>query len=72
MSRSAIIRALARRLAQSGERGGARGIRAFHGSPHDFDRFDISRIGTGEGAQAYGHGTGGALGLREALRERMS
>ena len=34
----------------------ARGIRAFHGSPHSFDRFDASRIGTGEGAQAYGHG----------------
>lgn len=32
------------------------GIRAFHGSPHDFERFDISKIGTGEGAQAYGHG----------------
>lgn len=31
-------------------------IRAFHGSPHDFDKFDISKIGTGEGAQAYGHG----------------
>lgn len=33
-----------------------KGIRAFHGSPHDFDRFDMSKIGTGEGAQAYGHG----------------
>jgi hypothetical protein len=33
-----------------------KGIRAYHGSPHDFDRFDISKIGTGEGAQAYGHG----------------
>jgi hypothetical protein len=33
-----------------------RGIRAYHGSPHDFDKFDISKIGTGEGAQAYGHG----------------
>ena len=32
------------------------GIRAFHGSPYDFERFDTSRIGTGEGAQAYGHG----------------
>ncbi len=31
-------------------------IRAYHGSPHDFDRFDMSKIGTGEGAQAYGHG----------------
>jgi hypothetical protein len=33
-----------------------RGITAYHGSPYDFDRFDISKIGTGEGAQAYGHG----------------
>ncbi len=31
-------------------------ITAYHGSPHDFDRFDLSKIGTGEGAQAYGHG----------------
>lgn len=31
-------------------------IRAYHGSPHKFDKFDISKIGTGEGAQAYGHG----------------
>lgn len=31
-------------------------IQAYHGSPHDFDRFDLSKIGTGEGAQAYGHG----------------
>lgn len=32
------------------------GIRAYHGSPYDFDKFDLSKIGTGEGAQAYGHG----------------
>jgi hypothetical protein len=32
------------------------GIRAFHGSPHSFDQFDLSKIGTGEGAQAYGRG----------------
>lgn len=32
------------------------GIRAYHGSPHDFDKFDMSKIGTGEGAQAFGHG----------------
>jgi len=32
------------------------GIKAYHSSPHDFDRFDLSKIGTGEGAQAYGHG----------------
>lgn len=32
------------------------GIRAYHGSPYNFDRFDLSKIGTGVGAQAYGHG----------------
>ena len=32
------------------------GIKAYHGSPHDFDRFSMDKIGTGEGAQAYGHG----------------
>jgi hypothetical protein len=31
-------------------------IKAFHGSPHDFPAFDISKIGTGQGAQTYGHG----------------
>jgi hypothetical protein len=34
----------------------AESLEAWHGSPHDFDRFDVSRIGTGEGAQSYGHG----------------
>jgi hypothetical protein len=29
-------------------------ITTYHGSPHDFDEFDMSKIGTGEGAQAYG------------------
>jgi hypothetical protein len=33
-----------------------RGAIVWHGSPHKFDRFDSSKIGTGEGAQAYGHG----------------
>ena len=28
----------------------------WHGSPHKFDKFDASKIGTGEGAQAQGHG----------------
>jgi hypothetical protein len=51
-------------------------IRAFHGSPYDFDRFDASKIGTGEGAQAYGHGlyfAGNedvARGYRNALKWR--
>lgn len=34
----------------------AMGIKAFHGSPHSFDKFSMGKIGTGEGAQAYGHG----------------
>src|SRR6185369_5582589 len=33
-----------------------RGAIVYHGSPHSFDAFDMSKIGTGEGAQAYGHG----------------
>ena len=53
-------------------------IRAFHGSPHTFDRFDLSKIGTGEGAQAYGHGLyfakneGVAKGYRDALTVRQN
>lgn len=45
----------------------------YHGSPHDFDAFSMDKIGTGEGAQAYGHGLyfaeneGVAKGYREAL-----
>ena len=31
-------------------------LTVYHGSPHKFDKFDSSKIGTGEGAQAYGHG----------------
>ena len=31
-------------------------IRAYHGSPYDFDRFDASKIGTGEGLASHGHG----------------
>lgn len=30
--------------------------RAYHGSPHQFDQFSLSAIGTGEGAQAFGWG----------------
>ena len=31
-------------------------LTGYHGSPHRFSKFDASKIGTGEGAQAYGHG----------------
>lgn len=48
-------------------------IRAYHGSPYDFDRFDASKIGTGEGAQAYGHGLyfAGAEGTARHYRESL-
>ena len=31
-------------------------IRAYHGTPHKVDKFTTAKIGTGEGAQAYGWG----------------
>lgn len=30
--------------------------KAYHGTPHEVDKFDTEKIGTGEGAQAYGYG----------------
>lgn len=36
---------------------GLMGATAYHGTPHTIrGQFDISKVGTGEGAQAYGHG----------------
>lgn len=32
------------------------GAIVWHGSPHKFEKFSMDKIGTGEGAQAYGHG----------------
>ena len=50
------------------------GITAYHGSPHDFEQFDISKIGTGEGAQAYGHGLYFAEneGVAKDYRDKLS
>lgn len=36
--------------------GGLKMVPAWHGSPHVFDKFSMDKLGTGEGAQAYGHG----------------
>jgi len=49
-------------------------IKAYHGSPHDFDKFDLSKIGTGEGAQAYGHGLyfAESPGVAQSYRDRLS
>lgn len=58
-------------MAPEGPGGG--GIRAYHGSPHNFEKFSLDKIGTGEGAQAYGHGLyfaeneGVAKGYRDTL-----
>lgn len=30
--------------------------KAWHGSPHDHDKFDIGKVGDGEGSQAFGYG----------------
>jgi hypothetical protein len=50
------------------------GIVAYHGSPHSFDQFDTSKIGTGEGAQAYGHGLyfAGNEGVARSYRDALS
>lgn len=48
--------AIATRLAKQEASEAAAGIRAYHSSPHDFDKFDLSKIGTGEGNQTFGYG----------------
>jgi len=35
---------------------GTLGKKVYHGSPHRFDKFSLSKIGTGEGRQVFGHG----------------
>ncbi len=50
------------------------GFIAYHGSPHSFDAFDASKIGTGEGAQAYGHGlyVAGSEGVARSYRDALA
>lgn len=43
-------------LLSFGAKRAARGLRALHSSPHDFDRFAMNNIGGGEGSQAFAHG----------------
>lgn len=53
---------------------GKRTREAFHGSPHIYDQVDLSRMGSGEGAQAYGAGYYAAEreGLATAYRKSLS
>ena len=50
------------------------GMTVWHGTPHLFDKFDLSKIGSGEGAQAYGHGLyfAEAPGVAKAYRDQLS
>jgi len=67
-----VFSAVGKKLAE----GAQSRLKAYHGSPHDFDRFSTENIGTGEGAQAYGHGLyfaereGTAMSYRDALTPR--
>ncbi len=45
------------------------GITAFHGSPYLFRQFDPMKVGTGEGAQAYGVGSGYTAEARPVAEE---
>ena len=47
---------------------------AYHGSPHTFDKFSTEKIGTGEGAQAYGWGLYFAenKGIADSYRKSLS
>lgn len=49
-------------------------ITAYHGSPHSFEEFDPKYIGTGEGAQAFGHGLyfAGDEGIAKHYRDTLS
>ncbi len=49
-------------------------IEAWHGTPHEVDEFSTDEIGTGEGAQVYGHGLyfAGNRGVAEWYRDALS
>jgi hypothetical protein len=78
LSGAGALAALAPQEAEAGAAGLLNKIRAYHGSPHDFDRFSTESIGTGEGAQQYGHGLyfaereGTAQSYRDSLRHLNS
>jgi len=47
---------------------------AYHGSPHIFDRFSLDKVGTGEGAQAFGWGLyfAGRKGVAKFYRDKLA
>lgn len=58
----------------SGATGGALDQPAYHGTPHAVDRFSLHKIGSGEGAQAYGWGLyfAGKREVAEHYRKTLS
>lgn len=51
------------------------GMIAYHGTPHNIlGKFDINKVGTGEGAQAYGHGMyfAEAPSVAESYKSKLS
>lgn len=53
---AALARASVLHASEGVRKGEAQFMVAWHGSPHDFDQFSLHKIGTGEGAAAYGWG----------------
>lgn len=53
---------------------GLLGLTAYHGSPYRFSKFDPTKIGSGEGAQAYGYGHyfAEAPGVAKGYRDKLS
>jgi hypothetical protein len=50
-------------------------LEAWHGTPHEIKgKFDLAKVGTGEGAQSYGHGMyfGGARGTGEQYQKTLA
>jgi hypothetical protein len=50
-------------------------LNAWHGTPHEIKgNFDLAKVGTGEGAQSYGHGMyfGGARGTGEQYQKTLA
>lgn len=60
-------------LTEIAEIAGKKGFRNWHGSPWDFDRFDFSKMGSGEGNQTFGWGgyTADSQGVGTAYRDQL-
>lgn len=56
LRRDGVSLAEAKELKETAKAQEEQGFDVYHGSPHSFDAFSLDKIGTGEGAQSYGHG----------------